>query len=86
MTTWNHRVIDHGEFDDHGIYGVGRYLAIHEVYYDADGKPKMMTEAPISIAGETLEELGETLDRMKRALEEPVLPVEQFEPKGGGPR
>jgi hypothetical protein len=73
--TWNHRVIDHGEFNDE------RCLAIHEVYYDADGKPEMMTESPIGIAGETLEELGETLDRMKLALGKPVLPIGIFPSK-----
>jgi hypothetical protein len=39
-TTWNHRVMYHGERDGHPYY------VIHEVYYKEDGSVSTWTENP----------------------------------------
>jgi len=70
--TWNHRVVRRtwrkGEVDEEKEY------AIHEAYYgrDDDGGISITADhkAPY---GETVEELRETLQRMLRALDRPVL-------------
>jgi|14BtaG_2_1085337.scaffolds.fasta_scaffold32907_2 hypothetical protein len=67
--TWNHRVISREGQDE---------LAIHEVYYDEDGEPNMVTNDAVGIYGETVEELRETLERMLKSLEAPKLAFESF--------
>ena len=61
--SWNHRVIKTG--DDS--------FAMHEVYYDDDGKPEYWTTLPVPPAAESLSALGEVLGWMKDALDAPVL-------------
>ena len=64
--TWNHRVVrKHDEAET--------MLGIHEVFYDAEGAPDMVTVDPVGVSGETLEELVETLDWMRKALGQPIL-------------
>ena len=65
---WNYRLLRHG--DD--------YLAIHEVYYNADGHPKSVTERPVGIVGDDVEEVRRVLEMMARSLGEPVLDYESF--------
>jgi hypothetical protein len=65
MTHWNLRVM---QFSEEG----GSWFAIHEVYYDGD-RPTAYSEAPATIEGETADELREQLERMRAALEKPVL-------------
>ena len=50
----------------------GYYYGIHEVFYE-DGKPSMYTQDPISVQGENIEELKQTLKWMQECLELPVL-------------
>jgi hypothetical protein len=60
--TWNHRVrLRNGWFE------------IVEAYYDADGKLEMQTVDAVSPGGETVDELRDELNRMLRALDEPVI-------------
>lgn len=61
---WRYRVMKHDE-------GASEppYLAIHEVYDDPPG----WTTNPVSVGGESIEELREVLIMMRRALAEPVL-------------
>lgn len=54
------------------------WLEIHEVHYE-DDKPVMYTEKAIGVSGESIEELGIVLDRMKRALAKPILRVSDFQ-------
>ena len=64
--SWNHRVI----FDkDTGLY------SIHEVYY-VDGENIGMTENPVHAQEESVDDLEETLRRMLRACQMPVLESE----------
>lgn len=65
MTHWNYRVMIHPD-----VKGDEVYQAIHEVYYDDDGKVTGWTDSPISVGGE---DVAWVLDRMREALEKPVL-------------
>ena len=81
--TWNHRLVRRViHTPDPGI-GVDPEVlfAIHEVYYDDNGKPENITAEPIAAAGETVEEVMTDLHRMLRACEKPVLEYDDF-PKG----
>lgn len=53
--------------------------AIHEVYYNDDGSIWGMTEQPVPIHGENLEDLRVGLEYMMQALERPVLNNEDIE-------
>ena len=70
--TWNHRLIRHTEPNGE------IWLGIHEVYYLDDGTPDMVTENAIGASGETVEEIIETLERMRRCVEKPILEMEYF--------
>lgn len=70
---WNYRVIDHGHS-----------FAIHEVYYERNGKLSAYTVDPVGITclhEEGVDTLGEAVGMMRRALEEPVLTPEDFPPR-----
>jgi hypothetical protein len=73
--TWNHRVIRHS--DEHGG-GTDVWFGIHECFYfhPGDEIPDSWTEDAISVIGGTFEELGETLMRMGRCLEKPILEID----------
>ena len=68
MGHWNHRVVRHRAGTEL------EYLAIHEAYYGIDSEDDVSwTKNPVSVTGETVEGLRETLERMLRALDTPVL-------------
>lgn len=76
MGIWNHRVVrrivrDFGE-------DVER-LGIHEVFYDVEGET-LWTDDPVSVEGESIDELRQTLGRMLRALDHPILDDNEKEP------
>jgi hypothetical protein len=55
------------------------YYAIHEVYYGVDGPGSVCwTDNPIAPCEGTIEELRETLERMLRALDQPVLEYSKY--------
>lgn len=64
---WNHRVVR--TVDDETLEVT---LRIAEVYYNSDTDKPFSYSEPF-LVGETLEELTETVDRMKAALAQPVL-------------
>jgi hypothetical protein len=67
---WNHRVLayDNGE------------LGIHEVFYSKKKKkPKMCTVNAVGVYGNDIEELRETLQRMLKSLDTPILEYDSFE-------
>lgn len=75
--TWNHRVIRHRIRKSIIDGGVDEYwFGIHEVYYDESGKPDMVTEEPIQVIGDNLEELKQTLKWMLKSLKAPILDYE----------
>lgn len=72
MGTYNYRVIKSTYVrtsDSEDCY------QIHDVYYDETGLERGWAQEPASPYGETIIELKETLGRMLRALEKPVLVV-----------
>jgi len=66
---WNHRVVKRT------VTECGEpveQFGIHEVFYDIDGPGRhAWTNEPVGVAGESIEELRETLERMLGALDEP---------------
>jgi len=76
MGHWNHRVVRR-EFpeatpDDRVLY------AIHEAYYEPGERkvPWAVAVDPTPVIGQSVEQLRETLQRMLRALDTPVLDYE----------
>ena len=70
--TWNHRVICHNENPKEPWY------AIHEVFYDDDGNPESCTKEPIQIIQEDVGAIKWEVDKIRKALEKPVLDYEMF--------
>jgi hypothetical protein len=74
--TWNHRVIK-SIYDVVGQPDEISY-AVHEVYYDEDGKPTSYTKEPVFPCGDTLEELQQEIERFAEAARNPVLTDADF--------
>lgn len=69
--SWNYRVVKQ---DDHGtpLYG------IYEVYYNDVGKANGVTESPIRIYEESVDDLKKTLILIEEALTKEVLIYEEI--------
>lgn len=67
--SWNHRVIV--RFESNGT----PYFEIHECYYEDQNReiPTSWTENAIPVHGDNIDELKETLERMLRACNTPIL-------------
>lgn len=52
MVSWNYRVIQH-DYDD-GAGGTETMFGIHEVHYDDNGEPTMMSAEPVRAECEDL--------------------------------
>jgi len=66
--SWNYRVMRHvSPAIPHGRDFEEEWFAIHEVYYDDDGKPNGHTQEPIAPYGDTVEELITVIERMLTA-------------------
>lgn len=74
MTGWNHRVV-------RKTYRGETMLGIHEVYYDDEGIPEMVTVEPVGAVGDTLLELKEELLSMLAAFGKPILEYDDIPPK-----
>ena len=73
ITTWNYRVVRRHVFPGEDYY------AIHEVFYDAEGNPTLVTTDAIEPGGETLEELEEDFTTQREdAFRKPVLNFEEI--------
>jgi hypothetical protein len=55
------------------------YYAIHEAYYDEDGRVNGWSVEPIRIMEESLEDLKVTLQRLLESFDNPVLDAETKE-------
>lgn len=83
MSTWNHRVMRH-KYASPESGETEVMLAIHEVYYKDKSRDDRKvtaddvgyTENPVSVTGESIEDLRETLQLMLKALDKPVLEYE----------
>ena len=75
--SWNHRVVrrfyPNTHMDDSILY------EIHEVYYDKDGTIGSITQEPISIMEETVDDLRKTVERLTKCLESPIIDYETLE-------
>jgi hypothetical protein len=73
MTTWNHRVICHNENSEEEIW-----FAIHECFYDKPGDdiPVSWTVDSIAPVSDTAHGLLEVIERMKLAVEKPILVID----------
>jgi len=73
-THWNYRVIEFSNVDS------DPFRQIHEVHYDANGKPEAYSESPAAIMWDVSEEnlALEILEKMKEALNKPVLLITDF--------
>lgn len=67
---WNYRVLR--TVDKHG-----EHFGIHEVYYDAEGRPTGYTD-PHAPYGETSDELASEMDMMRQAFDRPPLDEADF--------
>jgi hypothetical protein len=75
--SWNYRVIQtHYAETGETLFG------IHEVYYTADGSASGFTSTEVGVIGDSLEEIGAALDRMREALAKPVLTPADFPSSG----
>jgi hypothetical protein len=68
---WNYRVIVKDTIDLTGV--IFKDFAIHEVYYEDDGSIKFITTDPITIDGESLEDLKESISMVQGALDKPII-------------
>ena len=67
--SWNYRVLKRD--DEYGVY---------EVYYDDSGMPHAMSEDPIAITGENLEDIRNELNLILESLEKDVLDYRTLKP------
>lgn len=67
--SWNYRIVSQ---PDPSVEG-GLYFAIHEAYYDDEGRVWGVTKEPAAVDGESVEGLIETRIRMLEAQKRPVL-------------
>ena len=72
---WNHRILRHT--CNRGNEEI-EWFAIHEVYYDDEGKPDMCTLDPAYPYGETTEELEKDMEYFSQAFKAPVLDFADF--------
>jgi hypothetical protein len=71
--SWTYRVVRSVDDDGEVSYG------IHEAYDDGDiEQPHSITTEAVDVAGDTFEDLAETLGRMQSALAKPVLEASAF--------
>ena len=71
MSKWNHRVVRrfylNTHMDDSMLY------EIYEVYYNTDGTINSLTEEPIRIREETIDDLRKTMERLTKCLGQPII-------------
>lgn len=69
--SWNHRVVrrlyPNTHRDDSILY------EIYEVYYNSDGTINGITEEPIKIREETVDDLRKTVERLTKCLTQPII-------------
>ena len=55
------------------IWMIVCYNEIYEVYYNSDGTVDGITEEPIKIREETVDDLRKTIERLTKCLESPII-------------
>jgi hypothetical protein len=72
MKNWNYRVVRKQEKNGTTSF------AIHEVYYDKNGKPFLCSALPERIVNDDLNELKTNILRFLKAFSKPILNYEDF--------
>ena len=70
--TWSYRIV-------HKVYDGADEYTIHEIYYDNEGNPQLITVNPIAPYGNTHEEFKEDMKYYLMALEKPVLEYDEID-------
>ncbi len=65
--SWNYRILAHKSNND------DMYLQIHEVYYNENNIPIAYTKNPISIGGTDIDEILWVIDKIRDAVNKPIL-------------
>lgn len=76
MGSWNFRVVRKKVIM--GNEPPGQYFAIHEAYYDGEGKIEYLTQGEVTPYGEDVEDLMRELKNMLKAFDDPVLDGKDF--------
>lgn len=71
--TWNYRVVRHKSQRE----GWPDHLQIHEVHYEND-KPVSVSADGARIGGDNVDEIKWALERIREALEKPILEYDSF--------
>ena len=73
--SWNYRLVHRKCKPPEGYFGPvdEDFYAVHEVHYDAEGKPRAVSENPAIICGESRVEANECRIRMLDAFRRDVL-------------
>lgn len=78
MGHWNHRVVRRTVIE---CGEPVQWYGIHECFYGlSDESDPGWTDEPIAVEGESVDELRETLERMLRALDKPIIIDNEKEP------
>lgn len=73
--SWNYRVVRRRhEYGGKDVYTFG----IHEVYYNDEGKPRNLTVDPVTLCGQSREDVREDLELMLGAFSSPVLDYDEI--------
>lgn len=83
--TWNYRVVRSPDPVASGADATYTY-GIHEVFYDADGKPDGISEYAQDVIGDTVDDVKWLLNKMVDALGKPVLDYDTREEITGAPK
>ena len=75
--TWNYRVVRHRDPTEEQ----GWIVSIHEVFYDEQGKPVLMSEQPAGVVSSTVIGLSEVLSTLRQAFDLPILNAEDLKDK-----
>lgn len=77
--SWNYRIVRRLVED-----GVNKepqpWFGVHEAYYDKNGQITNITEKPVAVEGESVEELNGVRAMMFAATKHPVLDYETMQP------
>jgi len=65
--SWNYRLVKEKTDDD------GDWFGVHEVYYNKDGSIHLINDEPVSICGETPNEIMETCKKIIECLSRATL-------------
>ena len=76
FTHWNYRVVRTPD----ETWGAGEFeYGIHEAHYNSDEEVIAVTETPVAVSSNSLEDLRRVFELMALALEKPVIAFDGFD-------